>query len=332
MPPKADAEAPPPRAAPLATSTLFLASAIFIGICMLGALNYVAFLGAGGGAGIVAQMLLPLGGIDLARRNVINAATLNGFYLFFAVFALLFALLFGFYYKFLLRGTQDAKAAAGVAVSLGVGLGAAFAAASPLIAPYVDAVRAFENTVGFAVLQATHASKLRSVLDLMYTNDAYARAAPLPLAAVSHNFMATLFDIFEFRKTLSLLGREGQSEFDFHACGDEEIFAKAFGGPAVDAAFAARVGRGMDRAAYGADLAARRAQYEPRVLAVLGAARGGADGSADFWSRSSALQDALAGELAKMVLLKHMVGHLCWVYFASLAASLVALKYLAQNR
>ena len=333
----ASVEAPAPPSS-IAMSTTLLATALLLGIGMLGALNYAAFLGDGGDAGIVAQMLLPLGQIDLARRNVINAATLNGFYLFFALFALLFALLFGFYYKFLLRGAQDAKAATGVAACLAAGLGAAFVASSPLVAPYVDAVRVFENTVGFAVLQSTHGAKLRTVLDLMYTNDAYARAQPLPLASVSHNFMATLFDIFEFRKTLSLLGREGQSAFDFHACGDEEIWAKALGGPAVDAVFGARAGRGMDKAAYRADLAIRREQYDPRVLAAVSAASGGlklpgdAAGASEALGRSAALQDALARELAKMVLLKQMVGHLCWVYAAALASSLVALKYLAQNR
>jgi hypothetical protein len=199
----------------VAVSTLFMAAILLVGIGIVGAINYVAFLE--NSAGIIAQMLLPIGNIDLARRNVINIATLNGFYLYFVVFALLFALLFGFYYKYVLRGMQDAKAAAAIATCIAAIVGSVFAISSPLLAPYLDVVRVFENTVGFFVLQTTHAAKLRTVTDLMYTNDAYLRAAPLPGAAVSHSFVATLFDIFEFRKTLSMLGHKGRSIFDFHS-------------------------------------------------------------------------------------------------------------------
>jgi len=324
---------PPSAAPPLqhTISMLLLAIAIFLGLSMLGAVNYAAFLSPGI---IVSQMIQPLGDIDFARRNIINAATLNGFYLFLSIFALLFALLFGFYYKFLLRGTQNSKAAAGITVSLVAVLGTSFALASPLVAPYMDVVRAFENTFGYAVLQLTHNAKLRTVLDIMYTSDAYAHMEPVPGMAISYNFMATLFNIFEFRKTLSRIGREGQSAFDFHACGDREICAKVFGSTSASGGSGA-----LAREGYNADLAARRSTYDPVVIAMLKAARGtmddppgGTDAPAEFWSRSSTMQDLLARELAKMVLLKHMVGHLCWVYLSSVVASLVAIKYLAENR
>jgi hypothetical protein len=315
----------------VAVSTLFMATILLVGVSIVGAINYVAFLD--NSAGIVAQMLLPIGSIDVSRRNIINAATLNGFYLYFVFFALLFSLLFGFYYKYVLRGSQDANAAKAIAVCIGTIVGSVFAISSPLLAPYLDVVRVFENTVGFFVLQITHATKLRTVADLMYTNDAYARAVPLPGAAVSHSFIATLFDIFEFRKTLSLLGHSGQSVFDFHSCGDQEICTKAFGDYAT-----ANVPASMSQRVYEEDLAARRADYDPVILAALKIARGtmsepreGGD-AREFWIQSSVLQDTLARELANMVVLKHSIGHLCWVYFGSLAASLVALKYLAKIR
>jgi hypothetical protein len=94
----------------------------------------------------------------------------------------------------------------------------------------------------------------------------------------------------------------------------------------------------MSRSIYEEDLAVRRVDYDPVILASLKIARGTmdepseGDGAREFWNRSSALQDVLAREMAKMVLLKHSIGHLCWVYFGSLAASLVALKYLAKIR
>ena len=315
----------------VAVSTLFMAAILLFGISIVGAINYVAFLD--NSAGIIAQMLLPIGNIDYSRRNIINAATLNGFYLYFAVFALLFSLLFGFYYKYVLRGKQDAKAAAAIATCIAAIVGSVFAVSSPLLAPYLDVVRVFENTVGFFVLQTTHAAKLRTVVELMYTNDAYARAAPRPGAAVSYDFIATLFDIFEFRKTLALLGHKGQSVFDFHSCGDKEICTKAFGDYAD-----ASVPASMSQRIYEEDLATRRADYDPIILAALKIARGTmsepaeGDNSSEFWNRSTVLQDTLAREMAKMVLLKHSIGHLCWVYFGALATSLVALKYLAKIR
>lgn len=311
-------------------STLSIAISLILIISMIGWINYIMMLGSDESS-IIMHMKDMETPFNIIKSNIVNDATLNGFYVFIFMFIILFSYIFGFYYKILFNGTRDKDAAIVIAVCISAILGVSSIFTSPIISSrVVNIVKIFENTVGYGVISATSSNKLATIMDLLYTNDMYPKLNSFPLITINNNFILTIFDIYNFRNMFESIGYKGQSTYNFHTCSDIEIRAKLNPGNEenVQQSFSNLIKGGMimDLDMYRADLNKRVELYDNDITKLLNI-----DTSKEGL-RPIHLTNILMGEMAKLVVLKNMIGHLCWTYLASLVTVLVSIKYLAINK
>jgi hypothetical protein len=315
-------------------STVSIAISIGVIISLIGWINYSMFLGSHD-----SRIISHLTGTDFEkmRANVVNDATLNGFYTFIAVFIALFAYIFGFYYKVLLNGTQDKSAAIIVVICIASILGITSIFTSPIVSSQVvDIVKIFENTVGYIFISYFfYGKKLTTITDLLYTNEMYPKLDSFPLSKVNFNFLLTTFDIYNFMPIMTSVGFKGENVYNFHLCNSAEIRAKlvipeTFQND-ITGSYNSNLKSGcsvMSIDDYKKDIEARRLSYDGALVdKLINAVFINNDTSADI-----TLTNLLMKEMAKLVVLKNMVGQLCWTYIASLVTVLVSLKYLSMNK
>lgn len=317
---------------PLSTVSIVISLGVIISL--IGWINYSMFLGSHD-----SRIIAHLTGNDFEkmRASVINDATLNGFYTFISVFIALFAYIFGFYYKVLLNGTQDKSAVIIVVVCIASILGITSIFTSPIVSSQVvDIVKIFENTVGYVcVSYLFYGKKLSTITDLLYTNEMYPKLESFPLSKVNFNFLLTTFDIYNFMSIMTSVGFKGENAYNFHLCNSAEIRAKLV----IPETFQNDITRSynsnlkngcsvMSIDDYRKDIETRRTFYDEVLINKLINAVSIDDGT----STDITLTNLLMKEMAKLVVLKNMVGQLCWTYIASLVTVLVSLKYLSINK
>lgn len=309
-------------------STISIALSLAVIFAMVGWLNYSLFLGSTTSA-ILIHMRASIMESETAKSNIVNDSTVNGFYMFLFNAIVLFAYIFGLYYKVFLNGTQDRKAAGITAICIAAILGITSIFTSPIVSSrVVDIVRIFENTVGYTCISIFCKKKLTTIMDLLYTNEMYPKMNSFPLSMVNYGFLLTTFDIYNFVTMSKSVGYRGQSVYNFHICDDSEILAKINPGDKgiVGGAYKNIIKGGtiIDVNSYQKDLEARIEQYDDSILNVL-------ESSSASEENSVHLTDVLISELAKLVVLKNMIGHMCWTYLASIITVLISLKYLSAN-
>ena len=309
-------------------STISIALSLAVILAMVGWLNYSLFLGSTTSA-ILTHMRAPREESETAKSSIINDSTINGFYVFVFTAVLLFAYIFGFYYKVLLNGTQDNNAAIITAVCIAAIVGVTSIFTSPIVSSrVVDIVRIFENTVGYMCISMFCKKKLTTITDLLYTNDMFPKMNSFPLSTVEYGFLITTFDIYNFVTMSKSVGYRGQSAYNFHVCDDLEILAKISPGDnsAVGGSYKNIIKGGtlIDAESYKNDLVNRVEQYDAAILNALLE-------NTEKGENTVNMTNVLMSEMAKLVVLKNMIGQMCWTYLASLVTVLVSLKYLSVN-
>jgi hypothetical protein len=65
---------------------------------------------------------------------------------------------------------------------------------SPILLPYINIVKIFENTVGYAVVN-TISSKLQTALDILFSHREFSSNRPFLNMSVTYNFMLSVLSV-----------------------------------------------------------------------------------------------------------------------------------------
>jgi hypothetical protein len=77
---------------------------------------------------------------------------------------------------------------------------------SPILLPYINIVKIFENTVGYAVVNTVISSKLQTALDILFSHREFSSNRPFPNMSVTYNFMLSVLSVDNYKGILKCSG------------------------------------------------------------------------------------------------------------------------------
>lgn len=249
------------------------------------------------------------------KRGVLdnkNMITLHNFLMFLAVSSVLFSYIFGIYYKIILNGKNNVSASLLILFCIFTIMGITYISTSPVIRPFVDIVKIFENTIGYSVVNIVNSSKLQTVLNILFSNKRFSANTPFPNMSVSYNFMISVLSLDNYSDILSLLddsdvdnpNRSG--DYDYHISSITEMIAKFNN---MDEKDKPREIKDSINNIIVDNISVEERKKYYNIIKV-----------------------SCKDQLAEYVFLKNFIGQLCWVFISALITILITIKYLSHEK
>lgn len=232
---------------------------------------------------------------NLVWITVNTPLLLKRFLLFLWVFAFIFIFIVGIIYLSIMKGTQSAYASKTSALFILGIVGGTF-----LLVNINLFIKIFENTIGYGWINFMASKDVDNVMNLLIEHKTYENKLILPDTKVELGFLLTIFNIDNFVNVLNNI-KQTDNTYDFKLRDNESMkneFDKLY--------------------------------YEDRDNTFLNNIKKELD-KMEKTNSNTNIMDLVVNDLAKLVIRKNTIGHLCWVYFAGMISTIVSMKYLYKN-
>jgi hypothetical protein len=257
-----------------------------------------------------------------------NRLLFSNFVMFFIFSSMLFAYMFGVYYKIILNGKNNLSASMRILFCIFAIMGITYMSTSPILLPYINIVKIFENTVGYAVVNTVISSKLQTALDILFSHREFSSNRPFPNMSVTYNFMLSVLSVDNYKGILEMLGDSVAKDGDDK--GDNDGDNK--GDKGDDNTYDYRVSTMADMInKFKNGEIVKNMDDTIRRQTEMNRGKLDSPNAEDNKEGHTGIKRICIRELAECVLLKHFIGQLCWVFISALITILVTLKFLSQE-
>lgn len=235
----------------------------------------------------------------LAKLLSLNSASINfslimkRCFLFLWIFVFLFIFIVGIIYLSIMKGTQGATASKNTAMCiLGIVGGTFLLVNSNLF------IKIFENTVGYGWINITASKDVDNIMNLLIKHKEYENKQIFPETKLDLGFLLSIFRIDNFENVLNDIKDSEQNKYDFHLRNNESMLTEF-------------------NKMYSED---RENIYLKSIEKEL-----------KKMNSNTSITDVVVNDLAKLVIRKNTIGHLCWIYFSGIVSTVVSMKYLYKH-
>lgn len=215
--------------------------------------------------------------------------------LFLWVFVFLFIFIVGIIYLSIMKGTQVAYASKTSALCILGIVGGTF-----LLVNINLFIKIFENTIGYGWIQFMESKYVDNIMNLLIEHKTYENKLILPDTKLELGFLLTIFNIDNFVNVLNNI-KQTDNTYDFKLR-DKDSMKNEFD----------------------------KLYYEDRDNTFLNNIKKELD-KIEKNNSNTNIVDLIINDLAKLVIRKNTIGHLCWIYFAGMISTIVSMKYLYKN-
>lgn len=287
-------------------SIIYNSIGLFIILSFIGAINFLS---------LKKTLILNLNNSDVKRGilNNKNILTLNNFIMFLVISSILFSYIFGVYYKIILNGKDNLSASLLILFCIFSIMGITYISTSPILLPFIDIVKIFENTIGYLIINIINSSKIQTVLDILFSHKKFSSNYPFPNMTVSYTFMISVLTTDNYSNILSLLDSSDDNpnknnNYDYRISTKEDIINKFNNNNNIE-------------------------KLDKKILRDI------QDNTDNIISKDTSnekkdecynfIKYYCKEQLSEYILLKNFIGQLCWVFISALITILITIKYLS---
>ena len=240
----------------------------------------------------LAKSLATAYSINNVGHLVNNSLNIKRFFLFLWVVVFIFIFVVAIIYITIMKGVQVSSASKTTAICIFGIVGGTF-----LLMNSNFFVKIFENTVGYGWIQTMAGKDVEHVMNLLIEHNTFKNPSILPDTKIDLGFLLSIFSIDNFVNMLNDIKDEAkQNKYDFGLRDNDSMKAK------------------FDNL-YCND---RESTYLNSIQYEL----------EHPTSNTTNITGIVVNDLAKFVIQKNTIGHLCWIYFAGIVSTVVSMKYL----
>jgi hypothetical protein len=229
--------------------------------------------------------------LNNANNTINSALILKRFFLFLWIFVFLFIFIIGIIYLSIMKGTQGATASKNTIMCILGIVGGTF-----LLVNLNLFIKIFENTVGYGWIQLTASCDVEHIMNLLIEHKEYENKLILPETKLDLGFLLSIFRIDNFVNVLNDI--KDSEQYDFRLREIESMQSEF-------------------NKMYSED---RENTYLKSIEKEL-----------KRKENTKSITEVVVNDLAKLVIRKNTIGHLCWIYFAGIVSTVVSMKYLYKH-